>query len=277
MAMKYLHGTTSLVAIAAQMAADTPVSPDPGNGEDKAPPPITPTKSKRRAKLTKGEPTVQVTYTPPAKKGRRQRPHDPLKGDGEGSKGEGPDPFDPKNLRIDPIAIEGIGDRVLTEGQVGVRKPHKREWFRLHKDPAFREQMAVIMLKEEMNATYLVEPRLVQGLMREITFVTLSATINTGGSVFLWPVPTPDGSRRQNSWHKTAREAAIMATDKWVRLVPDMDAGCYAVFASNENLAKVEWPKDKTFRDLLKLGFGEEGIIRDQNHPLLKRLRGQRV
>jgi hypothetical protein len=137
--------------------------------------------------------------------------------------------------------------------------------------------MAVIILIEEMNATYLVEPRLAVGLTREISFVTMAACINVGGSVFLWPIPAPENGRRQNSWHKTAREASKLALEQWVRMVPDMDVGCYAVYVGADDLATVEWPKGKTFRDLLKLGFGDEGVIRDKNHPLLKRLRGQRV
>jgi hypothetical protein len=269
-------------ALAVYATPDAPVSP--GNGEDAAPPPeLKTTAAKRKAKAkptTESEPTVEVAYTPSPESGgvgRRLPPRDPLNDMGEPEE-EGPDPFDPANLRIDPISIEGLGDRVLTEGQVSVRKPHKREFFKLHPDPDFREQMAVIILKEEMNATYLVEPRLAQGLMREISFVTLAACINTGGNVFLWPIPAPTDGRRQNSWHQTAREASKLALEgKWVRMIPDMEGGCYAVYVGVNDLATVEWPKGKTFRDLLRLGFGEEGVIRNKDHSLLKRLRGQRV
>jgi hypothetical protein len=170
-----------------------------------------------------------------------------------------------------------VGDRVLTEGQIGVRKPHRREFFRVHPDPAFQETMAVIILKEEMNETYLVEPRLAQGLAREITFVNLLTCINVGGNVFLWPLQAPTNERRRNQWHTSAREAAKLALEKWVRMIPDKDAGCYAIYTGADNLADVEYPKGKTFRDFLRLAFGTEGVIRDKDHPLLKRLRGQRV
>jgi hypothetical protein len=283
----------SIFATAAFAPADTPISGESlepraptstsGNGQDTTASPIDldtvyeqhrgrGSKAKANPEaVTESGSEVKVAYKPP--------PFDPLLFNASrvDPLEEGPDPFDPKSLRIDPISIEGIGERVLTEGQIGVRKPHKREFFQLHFDPTFREMMAVIILKEEMNATYLVEPRLVAGLMREISFVTLSACINVGGNVFLWPVPAPTNERRQNQWHVTAREAAKLALEHWVRMVPDMEAGCYAIFTGADNLAQVAWPKGKTLRDLIKLAFGEDGVIRDKDHPLLKRLRGQRV
>jgi hypothetical protein len=105
----------------------------------------------------------------------------------------------------------------------------------------------------------------------------LTACINIGGNVFLWPIPAPTNERRKNRWHTSAREAASLARTKWVRIIPDMEAGCYATYTGADDLATLEWPKGKTFRDFLKLGFGDEGVIRIADHPLLKRLRGQRV
>ena len=113
-----------------------------GNGQDKAPPPDLDTileqrrASKARGKKVKptadeGEPAVNVGYKPPP-----PPPVDSL--DGGEEKEEGPDPFDPKNLRVDPISIEGIGERVLVEGQIAVRKPNRREYFKAHPDPAAR-------------------------------------------------------------------------------------------------------------------------------------------
>jgi hypothetical protein len=277
-----LRNSASLYAIVAAAPADTPVSPNDGNGQDAAPLPdldtilersrAGKTRTRTKGNQAAAEPTVKVAYKPPLS--------DPLgdkASDGEEGLEEGPDPFDPKNLRIDPISIEGIGERVLTEGQVAVRKPHRRKYFRVHPDLAFRETMAVIILKEEMNETYLIEPRLAQGLVREITFVELLTCINVGGNVFLWPLPTPGNERRRNRWHTSAREAAKIALTKWVRIIPNMEAGCYDTYTGADDLAVVEYPKGKTFRDFLKLAFGDGGIIRDKDHPLLKRLRGQKV
>jgi hypothetical protein len=64
------------------------------------------------------------------------------------------DPFDPASLRIDPNGEAGSGvKKVLVH--VGVRKPHRQEFFRTHPDREFRETLAILDLKEERE-TYLV-------------------------------------------------------------------------------------------------------------------------
>jgi hypothetical protein len=280
-----------LASVAAFTPPDAPVTP-PGNGADTAPQFVdldtigerqkTSRKSaKAKTKVEPGaesEPTVKVVHEPsPGGDGDgRQPPRDPLF-DVEEPEGKGPDPYDPESLRIDPISIDGLGDRVLTEGQIAIRKPHKREWFKLHPDPGFRMTVAAIVLKEEMNETYLIDPPLVQGLIREVNFYVLSTCINVGGNVFLWPVPAPTNDRRQNRWHTTAREAAKLALTKWVRMVADTDSGCYIMYQGADNLADVEYPKGKTLNDFIRLACGGEGIIRERDHPLLKRLSGQRA
>ena len=70
---------------------------------------------------------------------------------------EGPDPFDPESLRLPQDFSAALGVRkVLT---VQVRKPAK-EWFmRVHPDPAYHLQTALIELKEARES-YLVSQHL---------------------------------------------------------------------------------------------------------------------
>jgi hypothetical protein len=240
----------------------TPIAP---NGVDPASPIEEPKPKKKRARKAKAkaEPQPEPKPTPET---------DPL-----GEPGEvGPDPFDPEKLRIDPLSAESLAERVITEGQVSVRKPRAQEFFRVHPDQAFRTSVATIILKDQMGETYLVDPSLVQGLAHEINFATLLTCLSVGGDVFLWALPTPKDERRPNRWHTTAREGAKLALDAWTRLSANVAGGYYHTYTGAANLAPVTWPKGLTLRDYIAFGFGQDGIIRDRNHPVLKRLRGER-
>src|SRR5215217_3680131 len=57
------------------------------------------------------------------------------------------DDQDLNDLRIDPSLLEGVAAKVpLT---IGVRKPPKQEFIRVHPEPAFRLTVGAIDLKEE--------------------------------------------------------------------------------------------------------------------------------
>jgi hypothetical protein len=250
---------------------------DPAEGMNRKAKRAAKARQARAAKKAKanGDAEAKKPAAEPKANGGAKKPIDPL---GPEPPEEGPDPFDPASLRVDPKTMGDIANRVLTDGQVAVRKPRKREFFRVHSDPAFREIVAAIILKEEMGETYLVAPHLANALSIEIDYYTVLTCMNNGGNIFLWCCPTEkEGTRRQNNWHKSAREAAKLAMTDWVRMIPNTDGGCYDLYTGDADLAVLEWPKGKTFRDLLKLGFGEDGIIRNIDHPLIKRLRGKKL
>jgi hypothetical protein len=68
------------------------------------------------------------------------------------------DPFDAARLRLSQnfTATVGVKKRLTT---VPVRKPSKQDFIRVHPDPAYRLDTAVLELKDE-NETYLVDPGL---------------------------------------------------------------------------------------------------------------------
>ena len=87
----------------------------------------------------------------------------------QAAKTESPDPFSNiEELRVSQDHIEAVGlkNKLLT---VPVRKPSK-EWFvRVHPDPAYRFETAVIEFKEE-GEIYLVDKSLWPELLGEPTF-----------------------------------------------------------------------------------------------------------
>ena len=59
----------------------------------------------------------------------------------------------------------------------------------------------------------------------------LFLTLSRQNVLFVWPVPVPtaDGRGRGNAWHTTARDAAVLATAKWIRLSANMALRAYDV------------------------------------------------
>jgi hypothetical protein len=95
------------------------------------------------------------------------------------------DPFDPAALRLtqDFGATLGVKKQLLT---VPVRKPAREWWIRVHPDPAFQIETAVLELKEDREM-YLVDPALWPEMSTEATFGprAIFTAVNTLGVVFL--------------------------------------------------------------------------------------------
>jgi len=182
-----------------------------------------------------------------------------------------PDPFDVASLRLDPSIIETAGVKKLLT-TVPVRKPNPQDFFRVRPESNYRESFALIELREDRE-TYLVRPEIYPDLQSEVLHATIFTAINRQGVVFLWPVklPTPDG--RRNDWARSAREAAELAMQSWVRLKANMDLGAYEIFQAESVMADPVWP-ELSFQELLRIGYRDR-MIADLDHAVIKRLRGQ--
>ncbi len=181
--------------------------------------------------------------------------------------------FDPKRLRISQSFGETAGTKKVVT-VVQVTKPNQQACFRVHPDPAYRENLAVIVLRESRRV-YLVEPGLMGELRDEITCVTMFTAITRDGGVFLWPVKLPDPDGRPNSWSDSEREAAAQAMTNWARITANMSAGSYQCRVAPGDLAEPQWP-DLTFVELLSIGFKGDRFIQTLDHPLVAKLRGVR-
>jgi hypothetical protein len=184
-----------------------------------------------------------------------------------------PDPFDPTKLRLSPNLGAGSAVKKLIT-TIPVRKPSK-EWFvRCHLDAGYRLETNVLELKED-NETYLVAPDLWADLAGESTFSprALVTAINTGGTLFIWPIRLPNSDGRQDNWSKSATEAVNFACSGWVRVQANMSLGAYEVYGASGALAEPEWPT-VPFGEILKIAFRDR-YIDSISHPVLRRLRGE--
>ena len=181
------------------------------------------------------------------------------------------DPFDPARF----VALGSIAGNIGVVKQLvtcPVRKPSSQEFVRVHADTRFCLRAFVIEIKEERE-TYLVYPAVAIELPSETRVVSLRLAINRQGAIFLWPVPEPRLDGHENAWWSSARIAADKAMCDWTRMVANKSQGAYDVFIAPGVLGDPVWP-DKSMGEIIKVSFGEKFIIRDAEHPVIRRMLG---
>jgi hypothetical protein len=182
------------------------------------------------------------------------------------------DPFDPENARLsqDFVATAGV-KKLLTS--IAVMRPPRQVFFRVHPDPQYHLDIALLELKEDRDGTYMVAKPLQLELALDVRPVTLLLAVTRQQIPFLWPIRLPREGERGNKWWDSAREAAQTAMTHWVRIEADMRAGAgrYEVYQAADNLVDPDWP-DLSMRDLLKLAFRDR-YINHLDHPAVLALR----
>jgi hypothetical protein len=180
------------------------------------------------------------------------------------------DPFDLSNLRLSQAFIETAGTKKLLT-TVPVRKPGPQDWVRVHPGPDYRDNFAVIELKDEREEYVLAAP-LIPELMGEFVNKTLYTTINRQGVLSLWPARLPDPDGRQLDWHRSAREAAEAAMKRWIRFKANKSLGAYDIFETEVCHSDPVWP-ELGFQEIIRIAFRDR-LITTIDHPVIKRLRG---
>jgi len=180
-------------------------------------------------------------------------------------------PFDPSKLRLSQQFSESTGVRKLVT-TIPVRKPNKQDFVRVHPNPEFRLETAVLELKEDRE-TFLVSPELWPELPNELTPKVLFTTINRQNVLCIWPVRLPGEDGKLDDWNASALEAADIGQKHWIRVSSNMSLGAYEVYQANGDLDEPEWP-DMDFTKILEIAF-KGRFITDIDHPALRRLRGE--
>jgi hypothetical protein len=180
------------------------------------------------------------------------------------------DSFDLTKLRLSQTFAETVGVKKLLR-TIPVRKPNSQDFIRVHPDPDYRGNFAIVDLHDEREI-YLVTPSMAPELMGECVEATLFTMINRQGVVRIWPVRLPGPDGKVLEWHRSAAEAAELAMTRWIRVKANMDLGAYEMFAAESTIQEPTWP-DLPFQELLKIAFRER-FINSPDHPIIKRLRG---
>jgi hypothetical protein len=181
------------------------------------------------------------------------------------------DDFNLEALRLPQSFIESAGVKKLLT-TVPVRKPNPHDFNRVHPDPAYRANLAVIKLRDERDEMYLLTPSIAAALPGEFGMATVFTAINRQNVKFLWPVMLPQPDGRPNEWNRSAAEAAEMAMTRWVRVKANMSLGAYEIYEAQSLMADPVWP-EQPFQELLRIGFRDR-LVNSLDHPLVKRLHG---
>jgi hypothetical protein len=161
--------------------------------------------------------------------------------------------------------------------RIPVRKPHRLEFVRVCPDPTMSVTGAIYFppREDDDDDVYFVAKPMRAFLAKEMRSVLLRLAISRRGTLFIWPLVLPtDENSQGRSWHETALKAAGLAETRWVRVIADKGMNGYRVLVAEGQLNEPEWPKDKTFEDLLAIAF-ENRIIMSDDHPVIRRLRGR--
>jgi hypothetical protein len=182
-----------------------------------------------------------------------------------------PDPFDLESLRLNASFIETAGVKKLLT-TVPARRPSPQDFVRVHSSPDYRENFAMIDLKDDRE-DYLVRPEIRSDLEGEVVYKTIFTAINRQSVVFLWPIRLPAPDDRKSDWLRSAREAAEMAMGQWIRLKANRSLGAYEITVAESVMAEPVWP-ELSFNELLRIAYRDR-MIATLDHAVVKRLRGQ--
>jgi hypothetical protein len=174
-------------------------------------------------------------------------------------------------LRLNASFIETAGVKKLLT-TVPARKPSPQDFVRVHPSPDYRENFAMIDLKDDRE-DYLVRPELLPDLAGEVVYNTIFTAINRQGVVFLWPIRLPAPDDRKSDWLRSAREAAEMAMGQWIRLKANMSLGAYEITMAKSVMAEPVWP-ELSYQELVRIAYRDR-MIATLDHAVVKRLRGQ--
>ena len=156
--------------------------------------------------------------------------------------------------------------------RVPVRRPSGHTFIRVHPSQDYRFPVDLIELPDE-EETYLIYSNDVAAALDEVRKPCMLYTaITRQGTVFLWPVKLPRGTKKLVAWHTSATEAAEKAIKEWVRINADMDLGAYKVTVARGAIPDPEWP-NLTFEELLTIAFRDR-LVSSLTHPLVRRYLG---
>jgi len=144
-------------------------------------------------------------------------------------------------------------------------------------DKSYREKTEIYIHKTENTideTAYIIGPAL-RGQIEEAQPCLLVTVVDRVGNPRLWPIKLPKDDGKDNAAWATARAAAKTGLTQWVRIVwVNTGTGFKERPAEPGYAPDPDFSKLPPFRDLVRSGFGEHGIIRDKSHPIYRDLFG---
>jgi hypothetical protein len=178
-----------------------------------------------------------------------------------------PDAADMASLFIDTGLDDPLAETAYHSIPIG--KP--RDFFRVVPDLRYRQRCSIYTLKIEGQVEeqhYIVDEPM-RGLVPEAKLCIVATCIYRNGAIRLWPLKVPrEGEKDQAAWI-SARAAAREGMSKWVKLL--WLGGQYQWRPAAPGYAEEpDCSKLPPYWQLIRLGFGEHGVMRDEGHPVYR-------
>lgn len=163
-------------------------------------------------------------------------------------------------------------------GTCEVRKPKSDAFVRTSSDPEKRLEFDFLEL-ESKDDVYLLLPEVTEQIARlneregklviKVRQARLVLSVERSGNSFLWLVKQSDS---ENTWLRSAENAATAAIEKWIRVVSNRPAKRYD-FHEGASDPEPVWPS-QTYEEMVNLAF-ENRIIDSLDHPVVQDLLGE--
>jgi hypothetical protein len=167
-------------------------------------------------------------------------------------------------------------DDVIAEQHIGsVPNGKPKDYFRTHPDKSYRRRTEIYTHKPEgvIEETHYIIGRALRGRIAEARPCILVTVVDREGVPRLWPVKLArEGEKDMVAW-STARNAVRLGLTKWVKLL--WVKGSYQTREALPGYAPdPDFKKLPPFNKLVRMAFGEHGVIRNTNHPVYRELFG---
>jgi hypothetical protein len=150
------------------------------------------------------------------------------------------------------------------------------DFFRVVPDPAYRRKTKIYVHKIERQIEeqhYIVDKPMHDVLDDDARPCTLVTCVYRDGTVRLWPLKLPRDGEEDNAAWVSARAAARSAMERWVKVV--WKRGAFQIRTALDGYTpEPDYKTLPSFDELVTTAYGEHGIIRDRNHPIVKNLFG---
>ena len=186
---------------------------------------------------------------------------------------DGPaDPFDLDALRSGQAFEDYGAEEVLLS--VDVRKPGRKEYFRVHPNPAYRLDAPLLMHELGMDRTfYWVAPNMRAVLADNLVWHRLFACSSKKAPIFLWAAKLPVAGNSGRKWAETGLRCASEAMSAWGKIQANADGGGYTWWKSKIAHPDPQWT-DKSMDELVRMAFSGN-TIDSPDHLVVKLLEGE--
>lgn len=175
----------------------------------------------------------------------------------------------------------GLALDVQASAPVTCRRTKKLEYFRIR--PGDEWATTMYLYREQAGGgvpgdycVVLPVPEVIHALAGEAKLTTLRLAVNRAGAVILFPIPggmDAGGMKRRAALLRATNDAE----EKWVRVEWDMAASGFLHYVAAGDLGDPLWPPESAIPSMdtaLKLAFTDECVIRDIDHPAVRRALG---